>query len=219
MNRKNGFTLIELLVVVAIIAVLIAILLPAIVQAREAARTVVCGTNLRQLGTYGVLYQNDYNGFICPAHNQTPGWQGLLRLPGFKLDNGGYQVGTVPDVLQCPATAKRGFAGTYGYNYRYGGEWYLPFRRYSEFPEPEKKILITDATLPWPYTLIFEVSFDDAMGHIDWGRHGLNKGSKVKKDRPFGKICVLWLDGHATPKSWKSVPMVAVQPYWSYWLP
>jgi prepilin-type processing-associated H-X9-DG protein/prepilin-type N-terminal cleavage/methylation domain-containing protein len=72
MRRLKGFTLVELLVVIGIISVLIAMLLPALNKAREAAKTVSCASNLRQIGNAYFMYAQDNSGWILPG--TVPSW-------------------------------------------------------------------------------------------------------------------------------------------------
>ena len=65
--KRKGFTLIELLVVIAIIALLMSILMPALARVREMANRVVCGTNLKGIGTASAIYagEDDSGRFPC----------------------------------------------------------------------------------------------------------------------------------------------------------
>lgn len=99
-RRRSAFTLIELLVVIAIIAILIALLLPAVQQAREAARRTQCKNNFKQLGlalhnyhdTHGVMMAAQYGQGSCSRGGTPP--DAAVNLNGLVM--------TLPFMDQSP---------------------------------------------------------------------------------------------------------------------
>ena len=66
-KRQNGFTLIELLVVIAIIAILAAILFPVFLKAKDSAKSTMCFSNMKQIGTALMLYVDANNDTYPPS--------------------------------------------------------------------------------------------------------------------------------------------------------
>jgi prepilin-type N-terminal cleavage/methylation domain-containing protein/prepilin-type processing-associated H-X9-DG protein len=113
-NPNSAFTLIELLVVIAIIAIVAAILFPIFAQARDRARMSACLSNLRQIGSALMLFDQDYDEDYpyIRFHCETVGsgrdcltWKNVIRPYLKNLD-----------VLACPANpfgkARPGLAAT-----------------------------------------------------------------------------------------------------------
>ena len=118
-RRAAGFTLVELLVVIGIIALLISILLPSLNRARDAAKTVQCLSNLRQIGNALHMYASQYKGHVVATYADLAGGsmsshkvdaenyatmfvnEGFLPAP--KMATMGEGVTTQASVFKCPS--------------------------------------------------------------------------------------------------------------------
>ena len=119
--KRRAFTLIELLVVIAIIAILAAILFPVFAQAREAARSTACLSNLKQIGLGIHMYAGDYDEqFPDGGYGAPRNWEVNHDVNPYAPNNqcldagGGYQGQTLPNI-----PGPQPFTGC-----RYGFEFY-----------------------------------------------------------------------------------------------
>ena len=125
--KKKGFTLIELLVVIAIIAMLLAILMPALNKVKKIAQRVVCGTNLKGMGTAQMVYANDYDDLYVQQFyvghtiaDLTAGFQNASK--NWAVDFGDVSVGASlyllvreadvsPKSFVCPSSSETDYDG------------------------------------------------------------------------------------------------------------
>ncbi len=158
-RKQRAFTLIELLVVVAIISLLMSILMPSLSAARRSTRAVLCGTNLRQLGTGWALYAQDNQDIAVAARAPSFGGDGVYFVGnGYKYrPRWNVRLGSAVAIyafdtpsrenvhqnitnrlLLCPDlpdwASERNTA--YGYNYQYlGNDRFLAgTERFIQFP-------------------------------------------------------------------------------------
>ena len=100
-SKKHGFTLIELLVVIAIIAILIALLLPAVQQAREAARRRTCKNNLKQIGLALHNYHDAHRVFPIGANHAGSANMTAISSATLALNHTGWLL-LLPYMDQAP---------------------------------------------------------------------------------------------------------------------
>ena len=110
MKKTNAFTLVELLVVISIIAILLAILMPSLQAARNQARRIICGSNVKQMGLGLVTYANQ-NDNKMPSHQKTayiylwdiatPTIDAITRQLGAKDPN------SIKKFFYCPCASRQ----------------------------------------------------------------------------------------------------------------
>ncbi|MGY8767032.1 MAG: DUF1559 family PulG-like putative transporter [Pirellulales bacterium] len=115
-SKRRGFTLVELLVVIAIIGILIALLLPAVQQAREAARRISCTNQMKQLGLAMHNYHDTFGLFPmatnCNIGAPDPGYSGNKRFSWFHQILPFVEQSALQERFQTKIDANQGLWGS-----------------------------------------------------------------------------------------------------------